>query len=41
MVNILLYVSDCIRSPAGVTSSARIITAKMPPSRKKTVMEPR
>ncbi len=38
MVNSLLYVSACTRSPAGVNSSNRINNAKNPPIKKKKVM---
>ena len=39
MVNSLLYVSGCTRSPAGVSSSSRISSAKNPPMKKKKVID--
>ena len=41
IVNIRLYMSGSIRSAAGVSSSSRIISAKNPPRKKKTVIEKR
>ena len=41
MVNILLYVSEVSRSPAGVSNSSRTIIAKKPPMTKKAVIEKR
>ena len=37
IVKNLLYVFDSTRSPAGVASSNRMSTAKIPPSMKKNV----
>ncbi len=39
--NILLYVSEAIRSGCGVSSSRRIRPAKAPPMKKKNVIEMR
>ncbi len=41
MVNIRLYISGDVTSPAGVSSSRRIIIAKKPPSAKKAVIDAR
>ena len=40
-MNILLYVSAVITSPAGVSSSSRIMNANRPPRTKKNVIDPR
>ena len=41
MVKSLLYVSGVTSAPVGVSRWMRIMVAKMPPMKKKTVTEPR